>query len=139
MRLLERAGDTAGSVLTMLIVKRGEIERREHLYREGRPSVDVHGATVLLVDDGLATGATMRAAVGAIRQRGAEAVVVAVPVGSREACDLLRQQADEVVCLYAPDPFNAVGEWYDAFSQVSDDEVRRLLRAPQSPPAPAGR
>jgi len=119
--------------------ERAEIERREHLYREGRPSVDVRVATVLLVDDGLATGATMRAAVTAIRQRGAASVVVAVPVGPRETCVLLRKQADEVVCLHTPYTFEAVGEWYDAFPQVSDDEVRRLLREHQSPPAPAGR
>ena len=119
--------------------ERAEIERRERLFREGRPPVDLHGVTVLLVDDGLATGATMRAAVSAIRQRGAASAVVAVPVGPKDTCDLLRKQADEVICLSMPEPFEAVGEWYDKFPQVSDDEVRQLLKDHQSPPAPAGR
>jgi putative phosphoribosyl transferase len=104
-----------------------EIERREATYRRGRPAPPVRGRTVVLVDDGLATGSTMRAAVAAIRGLDAARVVVAVPVGSRVACDALREEADALVCLATPDPFRAVGLWYEDFDQTSDEEVCRLL------------
>jgi putative phosphoribosyl transferase len=104
-----------------------EIERREETYRRGRPAPPVRGRTVVLVDDGLATGSTMRAAVAAIRGLDAARVVVAVPVGSRVACDALREEADALVCLATPDPFRAVGLWYEDFDQTSDEEVCRLL------------
>jgi len=104
-----------------------EVERRERLYRDERPPVDVHDRHVLLVDDGLATGATMRAAVRAVRRQGAARVVVAVPVASRDACEDLLGDADEVVCIATPEPFVAVGLWYEHFSEVSDDRVRELL------------
>ena len=103
-----------------------EIERREQLYRGDRPQPDLNGATVILVDDGLATGSTMRAAVSAARRMGAAHVVVAVPVGSSRACGSLAQ-ADDVICLETPRDFSAVGEWYEDFSQVTDAEVRDLL------------
>ncbi|MBX5492682.1 MAG: phosphoribosyltransferase [Chloroflexi bacterium] len=106
-----------------------ELERRERLYRGGQPPRDVHGQTVILVDDGLATGATMRAAVEALRRRGAARIVVAVPVAPPETCAELRTEADEVICLVTPEPFFAVGLWYADFAQISDDEVRDLLAA----------
>jgi predicted phosphoribosyltransferase len=104
-----------------------ELERRERLYRGARPPRDVQGRTVILVDDGLATGATMRAAIHALRRRGAARIVVAVPVAPLQTCAELRAEADEVVCLVTPEPFLAVGLWYDDFTQTSDDEVRALL------------
>jgi predicted phosphoribosyltransferase len=104
-----------------------ELERRERLYRGERPPVDVRGKTVILVDDGLATGASMRAAVAALRQMGPARLIVAVPVGSAETCQNLKEQADEVVCASTPEPFRAVGLWYEDFSQTSDEEVRELL------------
>jgi len=104
-----------------------ELERREALYRAGRPPLDPAGRTVILVDDGLATGATMLAAVGALRQGSPARVVVAVPVGSRSSCMGFRRRADEVVCALMPPGFQAVGEWYADFSQTDDGEVQRLL------------
>ncbi|GAB3101078.1 phosphoribosyltransferase [Lysobacter terrae] len=109
--------------------EQAELERREHVYRAGRDEVPLAGRTVIVIDDGLATGATMRAAVHALRQRGPERIVVAVPVGAVDSRALLRREADEVVCLQAPEPFGGVGLWYDDFSQTSDDEVRALLLA----------
>lgn len=108
-------------------VERAELARRERVYRGERPSPEVAGKTVLLVDDGLATGATMRAAVAAVRQLRPATVVVAVPVAPRDTLDLLRRAADEVVCPATPEPFLGVGMWYEDFSQTTDDEVRELL------------
>ena len=104
-----------------------ELDRRERLYRDGRPLVPIEGRTVILVDDGLATGSTMRAAVQAVRQLQAGRVIVAAPVGARDTCEALRLVADEVVCVTSPDRFVAVGAWYLDFSETSDDDVRRLL------------
>jgi len=104
-----------------------ELERGERAYRLGRPPLPIHGQVVILVDDGLATGSTMRAAVRAVRGLRPARVVVAAPVGARETCQALRKIADEVVCPLTPDPFSAVGLWYVDFSQTTDDEVRRLL------------
>jgi putative phosphoribosyl transferase len=104
-----------------------ELERREHEYRDGRPAPELHGKTSILIDDGLATGATMRAAVKALRQRGAAKIVVAVPVGPPDTCKEFEDEADEVVCASAPEFFQAVGQYYEDFSQTSDDEVRALL------------
>jgi putative phosphoribosyl transferase len=103
------------------------LERRERAYRGGRLPLDVRDKIVILVDDGLATGSTMRAAVAALRQRGPGWLVVAVPVGAPDTCAELRQEADEVVCPSEPEPFFAVGSWYDDFSQTTDQEVRDLL------------
>jgi predicted phosphoribosyltransferase len=89
----------------------------------------VRGRTVILVDDGLATGSSMRAAAAALRQQQPERVVVAVPVAARETCDELRGEVDDIVCLFTPEPFRAAGLWYEDFSQTTDDEVRELLRA----------
>jgi predicted phosphoribosyltransferase len=104
-----------------------ELERREAIYRRGRAFPPLEGRTLILVDDGLATGSTMRAAVQAVRQQRPAAVVVAVPVGARETCEELRGLADEVHCARTPVPFSAVGQWYLDFDQTSDDEVRDLL------------
>lgn len=105
-----------------------ELERQEQAYRAARPAVSVPGRTVLLVDDGLATGSTMRAAVTALRAQDVARVIVAVPVGAAESCATMRGIADGVVCVAEPEPFLAVGAWYEDFSQTTDDEVRRLLR-----------
>jgi predicted phosphoribosyltransferase len=104
-----------------------ELARREHLYRGDRPPPDVRGQTVILVDDGLATGATMHAAIKALRQQQPARIVVAVPTASPETCDQLRAEVDEVICAITPDPFYAVGLWYEDFSQTTDEEVRDLL------------
>jgi putative phosphoribosyl transferase len=104
-----------------------ELERRQAEYGDGRALPDLEGKTVILVDDGLATGSTMRAAVEAIRAQEPEALVVAVPVAARQTCESLRPEVDELVCAYTPDPFHAVGLWYDDFTQTDDDEVRDLL------------
>jgi predicted phosphoribosyltransferase len=106
-----------------------ELERRERAYRGDRPFPDVQGKTIILVDDGLATGSTMRAAAEALRQQGPARLVIAVPAGSPETCNDFREEVDEVVCAITPDPFYAVGLWYQDFSQTTDDEVRELLSA----------
>ena len=105
-----------------------ELARCERAYRNGRPAVPIEGSVVMLVDDGLATGSTMRAAITAIRRLSHSRIVVAVPVGARETCQELRTLADEVVCARIPAAFSAVGSWYEDFSQTSDDEVTELLR-----------
>lgn len=107
-----------------------ELARREREYRGDRPAVRLGDRTVILVDDGLATGATMRAAVQAVRAMGPARIVVAVPVGAPESCRLVSEVADEVVCLHAPSAFGAVGAYYTDFRQTTDDEVRRLLDPP---------
>ena len=104
-----------------------EIERREIEYRGERPAQDVRGKSAILVDDGLATGATMRAAVAAVRQMGAARIVVAVPVAPPDSCELLRNEVDELICLESPDDFHAVGQFYQDFTQTTDEEVRALL------------
>jgi predicted phosphoribosyltransferase len=107
--------------------ERVELERRERVYRNGRPAVSIRGNVAILVDDGLATGSSMHAAVVAVRRLHPAGVVVAVPVGSRQACAALREVADQVICPFTPEPFAAVGLWYHDFSETSDDEVRRVL------------
>lgn len=114
-----------------------ELARREVLYRGSRPPASIGGRTVVVVDDGLATGATMRAAVAAIRRRGPGRLIVAVPVGAEDTCRQLGREADEVVCAQTPWPFRAVGLWYRDFPQSTDDEVRQLLQQAQREHAPA--
>jgi putative phosphoribosyl transferase len=104
-----------------------ELQRREAAYRGSRDPPELAGKTVILVDDGLATGATMKAAAQAVRKYGPAAIVVAVPVASAQTCDEFRHEADEIECLVTPEPFHAVGLWYDDFSPTSDEEVRDLL------------
>jgi predicted phosphoribosyltransferase len=107
--------------------ERQELARRERLYRGGRPPPDVRGKTIILVDDGLATGATMLAAVRALRQQQPARIVVAVPTAAAETCEELRKEVDEVICAMTPQPFEAVGRWYEDFTQTTDEEVRDLL------------
>ena len=104
-----------------------ELERREQLYRDGRPAVDVRGRTVILVDDGLATGSTMRAAVLALRRQHPAAIVVAVPVAAATTCAEFEGEVDDVICASTPEPFHAVGLWYVDFTQTTDQQVRDLL------------
>jgi putative phosphoribosyl transferase len=104
-----------------------ELQRREQLYRGKRQPLDVKGKRVVIVDDGLATGASMKAAVAALKRRHPAHIIVAVPVAARDSCEAFREDVDEVVCAFTPDPFFAVGSWYQDFSQTSDEEVRELL------------
>jgi putative phosphoribosyl transferase len=104
-----------------------ELKRRESEYRGNRPAPTVNDRVVILVDDGLATGSTMRAAVAALRQRRAKRLVVAVPVAAATTCNEFRDEVDEMICAKTPSPFFAVGMWYDDFEQITDDEVKRLL------------
>jgi len=106
-----------------------EVRRREALYRGHRPDVDVRGRTAILVDDGLATGASMKAAVQAVGQRGPRQLVVGVPVAARVVADRFRRMLDRFVCLHEPEYLDGVGRWYEDFHQTTDDEVRQLLDA----------
>lgn len=119
----------AAAVEAVARAEQVELERRERAYRGGTPGVPLEGRVVVLVDDGLATGSTMRAAVLAIRRQFPSQIVVAVPVGARETCRAMNEVADEVVCARMPEPFNAVGLWYEDFGQTTDEEVSRLLAA----------
>lgn len=112
-----------------------ELERRARAYRGDRPPPDVRGRTVILVDDGLATGSTMKAAVAALRKMGPAAIVVAVPIGAPSTCDEFRTEVEEIVCFDTPEPFSAVGLWYDDFSQTTDEEVTDLLERAAAQPA----
>jgi putative phosphoribosyl transferase len=114
-----------------------ELDRQQRTYRDDLPFPDLAGRTVIIVDDGLATGSTMRAAVQALRQLGPKRIVVAVPVGAAETCRNLRNEADEVVCAVTPHDFHAVSLWYEEFPQTTDEEVRRLLGAAAADHAPA--
>src|SRR5437660_12768173 len=118
-------GDAAIEAVTAK--ETAELQRREQIYREGRPAPELRDKIVMLVDDGLATGATRRAAVKALRQSGAAKIVVAVPVGPPETCRELEEEADETICLSTPEFFQAVGQYYEDFSQTSDEDVRELL------------
>src|SRR6266700_6334312 len=105
-----------------------ELERREREYRNGRPAAEVGGRTVILVDDGLATGSSMRVAAKALKKKSAAQIVVAVPVASPSTCAEFEAEVDKVICATTPEPFWAVGQWYRNFSQTTDEEVRELLR-----------
>ena len=124
----------ADDVLTRVpAAEQAEVERREHLYRGDREPVDVRGRLAILVDDGLATGSTMRAAALATAAQAPQRVVVAAPVAARETAEALRKDVDEVVCVATPEPFYAVGLWYDDFSPTTDGEVRALVDAAPQP------
>ncbi len=127
--MLGEADDAA--VARIIERERQELQRREALYRGGRPAVPLAGRDAIVVDDGLATGATMRAAVQALRALRPARIAVGVPVGARESCEALARLADDVVCVRMPEPFRAVGLWYAEFLQTSDEEVRELLEAAQ--------
>jgi len=124
MRAIPNADEVIESVTAR---ETAELERREQSYRDGRPAPELRDRVVILVDDGLATGATMRAAVKALRQRGVAKIVVAVPVGPPDTCREFEDEADETICASAPEFFQAVGQYYEDFSQTSDEEVRELL------------
>jgi predicted phosphoribosyltransferase len=115
--------------------EQAELERRERAYRDGRGPLEIRDRIVLLIDDGLATGSSMRAAVQAVRARGPARIVVAVPVGSPDTCREFADIADEIVCARAPELFAAVGQWYRDFSQTTDEEVRTLLQGASEPVA----
>jgi len=125
--VVRSAGVSDAEVQRVLADERLELERRERRYRGESAPPDVAGKTVILVDDGLATGSTMLAAVAALRQERPARIIVAVPVSATSTCEALRAVADEVVCSVTPEPFYAVGLWYDDFAQTSDEEVHRLL------------
>jgi putative phosphoribosyl transferase len=122
---------------TAIAAEQRELERREKEYRGDRPLPDIAGRTVVLVDDGLATGASMRVAVAALKQEHPARIVVAVPVAPPETCDALRREADDVVCAVTPEPFYAVGLWYEDFTQTTDKEVHDLLKRARHELAPA--
>jgi len=125
--VVEALGLDAAVIERAAATEQRELTRRERLYRGDRRPVDVEDRTVILVDDGLATGATMRAGALALRAKRPRRLVLAVPVAAAQTCELLRADADELVCASTPEPFVAVGAWYDDFSQTTDDEVRALL------------
>jgi predicted phosphoribosyltransferase len=117
----------AGVIDSVAAAELRELERRERAYRGNRPEPEVRGKTVILVDDGLATGSTMRAAAAALRQQRPARIIVAVPVSAPQTCDEYRMGVDEIVCATTPEPFYGVGRWYRDFSQTTDEEVRDLL------------
>jgi len=124
MRAIPHADE---AIETVTARETAEMQRREQTYREGRPAPELRDRIAILVDDGLATGATMRVAVKALRQRGAAKIVVAVPVGPSDTCHEIEEQADETICLSTPEFFQAVGQYYEDFSQTTDEDVRELL------------
>lgn len=126
--IIDALGIQPDTVETMVQIELDEIARRELRYRAGRPPLHVEDRVVILVDDGLATGATMLAAVHVLRQARPTRIVVAVPVAPRETSTRLRAEVDQLICLATPEPFYAVGFWYENFEQVSDDTVSRLLQ-----------
>src|ERR1700704_4476012 len=132
-QLVSRLGIPNHLIDAVAARERQELARRERLYRGGRPPPNVSGRTVILVDDGLATGATMHAAIAALRQLRPARMVVAVPTASPETCEEMRAEVDDVICAITPEPFHAVGLWYQDFSQTTDEEVRGLLAQREMP------
>jgi len=125
--VVEATGVPPQTIELVAAREREELARREQLYRGERTALAVTGKTVILVDDGLATGSTMRAAIAALRKQRPARIVVAVPVAPPETCEELRGEADDVLCTRTPDPFLAIGIWYERFPQISDEEIRDLL------------
>jgi predicted phosphoribosyltransferase len=114
-------------IATITAEEQPELERRERRYRGDRPALDLRGRTVIIIDDGLATGSTMRAAVAAVRRQQPARIVVAVPVAAPSTYEALQIEVDELVCVFTPEPFHAVGLWYEDFSQTTDEEIQDLL------------
>jgi predicted phosphoribosyltransferase len=135
-RLLDVLGVTEGYLRREVAAQQEELRRRAEVYRGGRAPVDLAGKVAIVVDDGVATGGTAVAAIRWARNHGAAKVVLAVPVAPGDAVERLRQEADQVVALAAPEPFYAVGQWYADFPQVSDEEVIELLSGRSAPPSP---
>jgi predicted phosphoribosyltransferase len=125
--MVRRLRISAEEIEQAVATERRELERREREYRGDRPAPDVRGKTVILIDDGLATGASMRAAVAALRRKDPARIVVAVPIASLSICEEFQVEVDETICAVTPEPFHAVGLWYRDFSQTTDEEVRDLL------------
>jgi predicted phosphoribosyltransferase len=132
-RVVRMLGVTERMIETVAAAETRELERREQAYRGGVPRREVAGRTVILIDDGVATGATLRAATAAIRRLAPARIVVAVPTAPPDTCERLRAEADEVVCLDTPEPFLAVGRWYRDFGQTTDEQVRALLERARHP------
>src|SRR6195256_2341357 len=132
-QLIQRLGIPDHVINAVTARERQELARRERLYRDGRPPPDISGRTVILVDDGLATGATMQAAIEALRQQNPARIVVAVPTASPDTCEEMKAKADDVICAITPQPFQAVGRWYRDFSQTTDEEVEALLARRSTP------
>lgn len=125
--VIRKMGITSGMIEAVAAEQQQELQRREKEYRSDRKAADIQGRTVILVDDGLATGASMRAAVLALKQKHPKRIVVAVPLGAPETCRQFETEVDEVICGIEPDDFGAVGSWYEDFTQTTDEEVRYLL------------
>ncbi len=134
--IISAFGVTPENIEQVAAKERLELQRREQLYRQGRSIPRIQGFTAILVDDGLATGATMYAAVLAVRQQQPAKIVVAVPVAERSICSHFHSLVDEVVCAETPYPFSGVGQWYQDFSPTTDEEVQRLLASAKSQPMP---
>ena len=131
--LIRALGISREDIDAVITKERAEVERREKLYRRGLPALDLRGKTVLLADDGLATGSTMLVAARYVNSLRPVRTVIAVPVGSLQACQRLKAEADTCVCLATPEPFVAVGEWYNDFRQVNDSDVQRFLEERPNP------
>ena len=127
--LIAQLGITPLQIADVADRETAELRRREALYRAGRPPLDVQGRLVILIDDGLATGFTMRAALGALHEYGARRIVVAVPVGAEDTCVQLVREVDHLICPFVPDPFHAVGMWYRNFEPTTDQDVQDCLAA----------
>lgn len=125
--IFQSLGIPASALQQVVENEKQELQRRDRAYRENRPEPDVQGKTVILVDDGIATGSTLQAAIATLRQKNPQEIVVAVPVAPFSACESLRMIVDKVICLSTPEPLNSIGMWYVDFSQTSDQEVRHLL------------
>ncbi len=133
-RDMARVMDISPQMIKRVIEReREELARRNKLYRQGRRVASLKGKTVIVVDDGLATGATMRAAVESLREEGVGRIIVAVPVGAASSCEEIEEIADELICLFTPEPFFGVGQWYRDFSQTSDREVQDILAQQEVP------
>jgi putative phosphoribosyl transferase len=126
--VIDALGISPATIETVAAKEEEEIEQRERLYRGDRPFIAVKDKTVILIDDGLATGSTMRASVLALRRQRPASIIVAVPVAAASTCEELKREADKLVCLLTPENFFAVGEWYEDFSQITDEEVQESLR-----------
>ncbi|PRQ09986.1 phosphoribosyltransferase [Enhygromyxa salina] len=129
--IIRNLGVSDRAIDAVAAAEQRELERRERVYRGDQPRPELAGRVVILVDDGVATGATMRAAIAALRKSRPARVVVAVPVGAPDTVRVLEREADHVVCLATPSPFWAIGQWYQDFNQTSDEQVRQLLAAAQ--------
>lgn len=125
--VINRLGIQQSAIDAVINKEQGELSRRSMLYRGNRPMPKIKDSTIIVVDDGLATGATMKAAIKALRKIGAAHIVVAVPVGAQSTCEVLEELVDELICLFMSKPFFGIGYWYKEFSQTSDSEVQKLL------------